>query len=84
MSAHTPHELAEELPEYKEQIRDLKMTDAHFAKLAKRYHKTNRRIHRIEAGVKAASDFRMEDLKKKRLYLIDIITHILHNSPKTN
>lgn len=78
--SHTPHELAEEFPEFKEKIHKLKMSDAHFKKLAKRYHKNNRKIHRFESGEKATSDFHLEDLKKKRLYLLDIISHILHHS----
>ena len=78
--SHTPHELADEFPEFKAKIHTLKMEDKHFAKLAKRYHKNNRKIHRYESGVKATSDFHLEDLKKKRLYLLDIIQHILNHS----
>ena len=78
--SHTPHELADEFPEFKDKIHTLKMEDKHFAKLAKRYHKNNRKIHRYEAGVKATSNFHLEDLKKKRLYLLDIIQHILNHS----
>ncbi len=75
--SHTPHELADEFPEFKEKIHTLKMEGKHFSKLTKRYHKNNRKIHRYESGVKAISDFHLEDLKKKRLYLLDIIQHIL-------
>ncbi len=78
--SHTPHELADEFPEHKDKIHALKMSDAHFKKLAKRYHKNNRKIHRFESGEKATSDFHLEDLKKKRLYLLDIINHILLHS----
>lgn len=78
--SHTPHELANEFPEFKDKIHALKMSDAHFKKLAKRYHKNNRKIHRFESGEKATSDFHLEDLKKKRLYLLDIINHILLHS----
>lgn len=80
MSAHTPHELVEEFPEFKDKIHKLKTEDKHFRKLMKRYHKTNRKIHAYESGVKATTDFRLEDLKKKRLYLLDIINHILVHS----
>jgi len=78
--SYTPHELADEFPVHKDKIHELKMNDKHFAKLAKRYHKNNRKIHSYESGVKATSDFHMEDLKKKRLYLLDIIQHILVHS----
>lgn len=80
MSAHTPHELADEFPEYVEKIHDLKVNDAHFRKLAKKYHKNNRKIHRVETGIQPASDFYLEDLKKKRLYHLDIISHILKHA----
>jgi len=75
---HTPHELAEKFPDFKEKIHDLKLNNEHFAGLAEDYHKINREIHRIEAEVESASDFRAEDLKKKRITLLDEITAILH------
>jgi uncharacterized protein YdcH (DUF465 family) len=79
--SHTHQELADIFPEYKDKIHTLKTSDKHFARLAKKHHKTNRKIHRYETGVKATSDFHLEDLKKKRLYLLDIIQHILTQSP---
>lgn len=48
MSSHTPHELADEFPEAREAIRQLKQQDPHFATLAERYHEVNREIHRME------------------------------------
>ena len=80
MSEHTPHELADEFPEFKDKIHRLKVENKHFRKLMKRYHKTNRKIHAYETGIKATTDFHLEDLKKKRLYLLDIIQHILTHS----
>ena len=78
--SHVHHKLKNQLPEFAEKIKKLKKKDKHFAKLAKRYSQTNRKIHLYESGAKIASDFHMEDLKKKRLYLIDIIRHILLNT----
>ncbi len=75
--SHTQHKLKEAFPEHAARIKKLKKTDHHFAKLAKKYSKTNRKIQAYESGVKATSDFHLEDLKKKRLYLFDIINHIL-------
>lgn len=75
--SHTPHELAEEFPDQREKLHTLKMGNAHFNKLSDEYHKVNRTIHRYEAGVEATSDFHLEDLKKKRLHLIDEIARIL-------
>ena len=79
------HKLKEQLPEYADKIKLLKKKDAHFAKLAKRYSKTNRKIYAYETGIKTTSDFHLEELKKKRLYLLDILHHILaHTDDKGN
>lgn len=75
--AHTPHELAEDFPEHEEKIHDLKMNDAHFARLADDYHAVNREVHRIETGVEAASQEREEELRKTRMRLKDEIAAIL-------
>jgi len=75
---HTPHELAEEFPDMKQKIHDLKMSDAHFARLADEYHEVNRKIHRIEAEIEPTDDFHAEELKKKRLALKDEIAKMLH------
>lgn len=71
--SHTPHELAAEFPQDEAVIHRLKMGNAHFAKLAEKYHAVNREIHRIESEVEAASDERAETLKKQRLALVDEI-----------
>ena len=75
--SHVPHELAEEFPEYKEKIHDLKTSNAHFAKLADEYHLLNREIHRVEAAGINVGDDTFEDLKKKRLALKDEIFAML-------
>ena len=74
---HTPHELAEEFPEFVSKIHDLKQKDAHFARLADEYHTTNREIHRVETGIEPASQVREEDLRKQRLRLKDEIARML-------
>ena len=78
--SQTHHKLTSQLPEHKAKIKILKKKDAHFAKLAKRYSRNNRKIQAYESGVKSTSDFHMEELKKKRLFLLDIINHILVNT----
>lgn len=78
--AHTPHELHEEFPDHADKMHELKLSDAHFQKLAAEYHEVNREIHRIESGVEAAGDVREEDLRKKRLSLKDEIASILAKS----
>jgi hypothetical protein len=81
MSAHTPHELAEIFPEDAATLHRLKITDAHFARLAERHHQVNRTIHRIECEIEAAGDERLEALKRERLHLLDEIAAMLEQVP---
>jgi uncharacterized protein YdcH (DUF465 family) len=81
MSAHTPHELADAFPEDAAALHRLKLGNAHFARLAERHHVVNRAIHRIETETEAASEDRLEDLKKERLHLLDEIAVMLENAP---
>ena len=74
---NTPHELAEEFPDKTDAIHALKENNAHFARLADKYHDVNREIHRLETRVEAASDLREEELRKKRLHLKDEIAAML-------
>jgi uncharacterized protein YdcH (DUF465 family) len=75
--SHTPHELAAEFPEKAALISRLKQSDAHFARLAERYHVVNREIHRIDSQVAPASDETTEELKKERLHLLDEIVALM-------
>jgi uncharacterized protein YdcH (DUF465 family) len=81
MSAHTPNELADAFPDDAEALHQLKLTNAHFAKLAEQHHEVNREIHRIETEIDAASDDRLEALKKERLHLLDEIAVMLEAAP---
>lgn len=76
--SHVPHELHDEFPEYEQKLHDLKVSDAHFAKLSDEYHEVNREIHRIESEIEPTSDVYLEDQKKKRLMLLDQISTMLH------
>lgn len=71
------HSLANELPEYKDAIHTLKMSNAHFAKLFDEYHTTDKEIHRIEQGVEVSSDDYLEGLKRKRLHNKDALFQML-------
>ena len=77
MSQHTPNELSTVFKRDRDLVTRLKRDDGHFAKLADEYHEVNRQVHRIEAETEAASDERTEQLKKKRLRLLDKITAIV-------
>ena len=65
------HRLAVEFPEMKKRIHELKGSDTHFARLFTEYDAAEHEVHRIESGAEAASDERLETLKKKRLELKD-------------
>lgn len=73
----TPHEIAEDFPEYREKLSELKQTDVHFKRLADRYHELNRTIHRGETDVEPMDDFHLEDLRKERVKLKDEIYGML-------
>ena len=75
--SHVPHELHEEFPQDGQRIHALKISNAHFARLADRYHDVNRAIHRAEAEVEPTSDDVLEEMKKQRLHLKDEIAAML-------
>ena len=77
MSQHTPNELTQIFARDRELVTRLKQDDAHYARLADEYHEVNREVPRIEAETEAASDERTEELKRKRLTLLDEITAIV-------
>ena len=69
--SNVPHELAEEFPEHAEKIHEMKVGNAHFAKLFDEYHEVNRAIHRGETNIEPTDDFHMEDMRKQRMRLKD-------------
>ena len=75
--SHVPHELHEEFPEFATRIHELKLSDAHFAKLADAYHAVNREVHRIETDIEPASDDVVNQKRRQRLALKDQIATYL-------
>lgn len=71
------HELANEFPEHKEAIHELKINNAHFKKLFDAYHEVDRHIYRIEAQNEVVTDEHLEDLKKERIKLKDELYQML-------
>lgn len=80
MSQHTPNELTAIFKRDHDLLTRLKQDDAHYARLAGEYHEVNREVHRIESETEAASDERTEQLKRKRLALLDEITAIVNRA----
>lgn len=75
--SHTPHELAEEFPEAVDLIHQLKLDDAHFARLAEEYHTVNRAVHRAETLAEPVSEQHEQELRRKRMALKDEIAQML-------
>lgn len=69
--SYKPHDLAVEFAQDADVLHRLKAEGGHFAALANRYTELNEEIYKIEAGLEAASDPRVEKLKKERLAFLD-------------
>lgn len=74
------HDLVHELPEHRETIHNLKMNDAHFARLFDEYHEVDHEVHRIETNVETTSDEYLEEKKKNRLHLKDELLRIINKA----
>ena len=75
--SHTPHEIAEEFPDFAEKIHALKQTDSHFAGLVDKYHEINRAIHRAETLVEPTDGLHEAEMRKERVALKDEIWRLL-------
>ncbi|MFZ2450196.1 MAG: DUF465 domain-containing protein [Methylobacter sp.] len=71
------HDLTHEFPEFHDRIHDLKMHDAHFAKLLNEHDELSQTIYRSEIEVEVHADDYLETLKKQRLALKDELFQIL-------
>ena len=77
--SHTPNELVEMFPGKTDKIHELKTSSGEFAKLHDDYHEVTRAIHRAETNVEPTDDFNLEDMRKKRLHLLDRISPLLNS-----
>ncbi len=71
------HDLLHELPEYKNEIHDLKTSNAHFRKLFDEYHELTKSIENMENEVTPAATSDEETAKLKRLHLKDEMVALL-------
>ena len=71
------HPLADEFPEYKDQIHELKMSNSHFRRLAHEYEGLDKSIFRAEQGIEVVNDDYLSEIKKERLHLKDLIYQML-------
>lgn len=78
--SHTPHELADDFPNDKERIHEMKRISPHFSKLADRYHEINRTIHRMEERIEPVTDTTEFALRRERMMLKDQLYSMLQTS----
>lgn len=67
------HGLINEFPEFKEDIHNLKMEDAHFKRLYDEYNHLTKEIEKMEQEIIPSTTAEEEHLKKQRLQLKDTI-----------
>jgi uncharacterized protein len=75
--SHTPHELAEEFPEFVKVMQQMKAENAHFARLFDDYHEVNLSIYRAESKLEPTDDFNAAEMRKQRLNLKDEIWSLI-------
>ena len=71
------HDLIHEFPEHKDAIHDLKLSDAHFAKLFDEYHGVTNEVEKLERADMPVNDTLVEELKKQRVVLKDELYRML-------
>ncbi|MDH4558694.1 DUF465 domain-containing protein [Pseudomonas sp. BN417] len=71
------HPLNREFPEFKDTMRSLLQSDAHFARLAGEYQDLDSRIYEVEDGHQALDDNALHGLKVQRVALKDEIARML-------
>ena len=71
------HDLVHEFPEFQSAIHDLKLSNAHFAKLLQQHDDVDHEIRSSETGVAPHCDEHLVALKVKRLSLKDELHSLL-------
>ena len=82
--SNTPHQLHDEFPEHADALHALKVSDAHFARLAEDYQDVNGQIHRAESNIAPVEDLAMIELRKQRGALKDQIFAALKATQPTS
>ena len=71
------HDLHALFPDHGPALHALKLGNERFRKLASDHHDLEAHIRRAEAGLDPISDEALEDLKKKRLLLLDEVSGLI-------
>jgi uncharacterized protein YdcH (DUF465 family) len=64
-------------PEFRDQITQLKTTDAHFVRLFTKHNELDQKIKNMESHLEQGTHEQIEVLKKEKLHLKDQIYQIL-------
>ena len=71
------HDLHNAFPADGALLQALKVQNGHFRSLAEQFHDVTQEIVRVEGGLEAASDTRLENLKKRRLGMLDEVATLI-------
>jgi uncharacterized protein YdcH (DUF465 family) len=74
------HSLAQDHPEFREAIHDMKTNNAHFSRLLSEYEKLDKEIVRLEQGLEHIADLELDALKLSRVQLKDDLVSQLRES----
>lgn len=71
------HHLADELPEYREDINRLSATDHQFQELMAKYREVDHQIRLADENIEPKCDETIEMFKRHRLALMDEMVHLI-------
>jgi uncharacterized protein YdcH (DUF465 family) len=71
------HDLHALFPDHRPALHALKLGSANFRKLTEEHHDLQSQIQRVEACLAAVPDDELEELKKKRLFVLDEIAALI-------
>lgn len=77
---HYFHHLADELPEYREDINRLLATESKFQELMTRYREVDHQIRLADDNIEPKCDETIEMFKRQRLVLMDEMVHLIRTS----
>ncbi|WP_027327060.1 YdcH family protein [Helicobacter pametensis] len=71
------------LHEYREEISQLKQSNAHFAKIFAEHNALDQKIQNMESGIEVGSNTTIDELKREKLRLKDEIYTMIRNFQNT-
>lgn len=76
------HDLVSELPEHKDAIHELKVSNNHFARLLSEYNELDKDILHAEEEIDPTAEAELEEMKKRRLALKDELFAMIQEHEK--